>query len=77
MKSFTIRFDSVDDVIRFNKIANSYDGKIEIIDGQNIVDTKHILWLLSLDLSKNLIMNVYMNSKKFNTIVKKLKEFEK
>lgn len=54
MKSFNIRFETVDRVKTFVNITSKFDAEFELRQGKYIVDGKSILGILALELSENI-----------------------
>ena len=48
---YTIKFNSTEDVERFVKECNHYQGDINVYDGSIMIDGKSILGMTSLDIS--------------------------
>lgn len=57
---FTIKLNSMDDAVIISKIAEKYDTDIDIrsYDNHYIVDAKSLMGILSLDLSKPIIVKI-------------------
>lgn len=57
---FTIKLNSMDDAVIISKIAEKYDTDIDIrsCDNHYIVDAKSLMGILSLDLSKPIIVKI-------------------
>ena len=57
---FTIKLNSMDDAVIISKIAEKYDTDIDVrsYDNHYIVDAKSLLGILSLDLSKPIIVKI-------------------
>ena len=59
LKSIKIRLKSVDDVNEFVALASLNQGDVDIRSERYVVDAKSILGILSLDLKKELIVDIY------------------
>lgn len=70
---FEVRLNTIDKVKEFNEICNQYDFDIDVISGKYVVNGKSILGLLSLDLTKKLIVRI--DNKDLNKLVLKVKKF--
>lgn len=70
---FEVRLNTIDKVKEFSEICNQYDFDIDVISGKYVVNGKSILGLLSLDLTKKLIVRI--DNKDLNKLVLKVKKF--
>lgn len=70
----TIRLDSIKKVKEFVEITNHYEGKIEISSGTYTVDGKSIMGIFSLELRKNLSMEIE-ERRELSSFMKELKSF--
>lgn len=59
MRRFIVKLDSIDKVKEFNNAVRGFDCNLDIMSGRYIVDGKSMLGILSIDLSKELQLNVY------------------
>lgn len=62
MKTVFIHLTSINDVKKFNAATNAYGFDMDIVSGRYVVDAKSIMGIFSLDLSKNLELNVHSDS---------------
>ena len=74
MKTFTIRIDSIDKVKRFVNIVTTLNGDFDLVSERYVVDAKSIMGIFSLDLDKDLKLNVSEDAD-FEDASAKLKEF--
>ena len=58
-KSVKIKLSTVDEVNEFVNIASLNQGDVDIRQERYVVDAKSILGILSLDLKKVLILDIY------------------
>jgi len=58
-KSVKIKLSTVDEVNEFVNIASLNQGDVDIRQERYVVDAKSILGILSLDLKKALILDIY------------------
>ena len=58
MKAVNIKLSLAENVKTFVNIANRYPYDIDLRVGRHVVDGKSILGIFSLDLSKNLTLNI-------------------
>lgn len=57
MKSFNISLDTVEKVKDFSESINKFDGELDIVCGNYVIDAKSIMGIFSLDLKNPLILN--------------------
>lgn len=74
MKSLPIKLDSIDQVKSFVDTISHYDGSFDLGCDKHTVDAKSIMGVLSLDLNKQLRLNVH-NESSFENISQELTEF--
>ncbi len=74
MKSLNISLSSLDKIKNFVGIVSNLDSEIDLISGRYVVNAKSIMAVLSLDLSKDIQMNIY-NEKIFDDAKKILQDF--
>lgn len=74
MKSLNISLRSLDKIKNFVGIVSNLDSEIDLISGRYVVNAKSIMGVLSLDLSKDIQMNIY-NEKIFDDAKKILQDF--
>ena len=58
MKKMKISLGSIEDVKEFVALTNSYSFDSDLVSGRYAVDAKSIMGIFSLDLSKNLTLNI-------------------
>lgn len=54
-----IMLSSINDVKNFVTMASRYAGDVDLVSGRYIVDAKSIMGVLSLDLSRPIVMNIH------------------
>lgn len=59
MKEVTISLNTVDKVKRFVDITSKQIFDCDIVSGRYIIDAKSIMGILSIDLSKDLTLQIY------------------
>ncbi len=74
MKSLNISLSSLDKIKNFVGIVSNLDSEIDLISGRYVVNAKSIMGVLSLDLSKDIQMNIH-NEKIFDDAKKILQDF--
>ena len=58
MKRFNVMFKTTNDVKEFVSIVNQCDFDVDLISGKYVVNAKSIMGIFSLDLTKNIILEV-------------------
>lgn len=58
MTSVTVNINSIDKVKRFVNAITSFDNDFDLICDSYVIDAKSIMGIFSLDLSKNLTLNI-------------------
>jgi phosphotransferase system HPr-like phosphotransfer protein len=74
MKSIVLCLDSVQKVKSFVNIISTFDGDLDLSSERYVVDAKSIMGIFSLDLSKNIQLNVH-DEINYDSIRKQLSEF--
>ena len=59
MSKFEILLSSINDVKNFVNIVSKYDCDIDLTSGRYVVDAKSIMGILSLDLSKPIMVDIH------------------
>lgn len=75
MKSIKVSLNSIDKVKEFVNIINTFDGDFDLVSDRYTVDAKSIMGIFSLDLSKELTLNIHDNVKN-TTVESKLSDFK-
>ena len=57
MVKLTVNIVSMQDADKFNKLCSKFDCDMDLQSGKYYVDTKSIMGIFSLDLSKPLVLN--------------------
>ena len=57
MVKLTVNIVSMQDADKFNKLCSKFDCDMDLQSGKYYVDAKSIMGILSLDLSKPLVLN--------------------
>ena len=71
MTTVTISLNSIDKVKSFCEIVARFDCDLDLISGRYIIDAKSIMGIFSLDLSKNIQLNIHTD-KDIDVILEKL-----
>ena len=78
MKRFPIRLSLVENVKTFVNIVNHYDFDMDLRAGRQVVDAKSILGIFSLDLSKQISLDIddeHVSEEKLNALLAEIKPF--
>lgn len=62
MTTTKIAINTINDVKNFVNIVTKYDYDVDIISGRYAIDAKSIMGIFSLDLSKELTLNIHSDS---------------
>lgn len=62
MKSVTIKLDLAERVKNFVNIVSKYPYDVDLRSGRHVVDAKSLLGIFSLDLSKEIELEVYSDA---------------
>lgn len=74
MKSVNVLLNSIEKIKEFTNIVSNLDSEIDLVSGRYTVDAKSIMGIFSLDLTKNIRMDIY-NDEIFDDAKEKLKDF--
>lgn len=58
MTSVTVNINSIDKVKRFVTAITAFDNDFDLVCDRYVIDAKSIMGIFSLDLSKNLTLNI-------------------
>ena len=59
MKTVTISLNSIDKVKAFVNDITKFDYDFDLVSGRYVIDAKSIMGVFSLDLSKNIELNIH------------------
>lgn len=76
MKTIQISLNSIDKVKTFVNEINKFDADFDLVSGRYVIDAKSIMGIFSLDLSKNIDLNIHMEGDKLNEVLEVLKPYE-
>lgn len=62
MKTVKININTINDVKNFVSIVSRCDYDVDIISGRYAIDAKSIMGIFSLDLSKELTLNIHSDN---------------
>ncbi len=74
MKSINLKLDSVDKVKTFVNVVSLFSGDFDLASERYVVDAKSIMGIFSLDLSKQLRLDI-SDDADYEGVVAKLKDF--
>lgn len=74
MQSVNINLNSIDKVKSFVNLISTFEGDFDLASDRYVVDAKSIMGIFSLDLSKNLRLDIYSDTDAAS-ISDKLKDF--
>lgn len=74
MKEFKVLLNSIVDVKKFVNTVSKYDFDIDLVSDRYVVDAKSIMGIFSLDLSKEIKLNIYSDN--CENLINELKEYE-
>ena len=74
MKTVTISLNSIDKVKAFVNEVTKFDAEFDLVSGRYVIDAKSIMGIFSLDLSKNIELNIH-NEDQCDEIMAALKPF--
>ena len=71
MKTVQISLNSIDKVKSFVNDITKFDYDFDLVSGRYVIDAKSILGILSMDLTRELTVRCYGESKRFNEVIAK------
>ncbi len=74
MKEIKILLSSINDVKKFVNLVSKYDFDVDLVSDRYVVDAKSIMGIFSLDLSKEIKVQIHSDS--CEEFVSELKPFE-
>lgn len=75
MKTIKISLNSIDKVKTFVNEINKFDADFDLVSGRYVIDAKSIMGIFSLDLSKDIDLNIHMEGDKLNEVLEALKPY--
>ena len=70
-----IKLDSIDAVREFVNTVNRFTSDFDLISGRYVIDDKSIMGIFSLDLSKQLVLEIHENNNEKDALLEALKPF--
>jgi phosphotransferase system HPr-like phosphotransfer protein len=74
MKTVKISLNSIDKVKAFVNDVTKFDSDFDLVSGRYVIDAKSIMGIFSLDLSKNIDLNIH-SDENMDNILKVLKPY--
>lgn len=74
VNEFYIKVDSIEKVKEFVKITSKIVPDMDLIVGRYIIDAKSIMGILSVDLTRNLLLKIHSDDEKECTEIKEMLE---
>ncbi len=74
MKTVKISLNSIDKVKAFVNDVTKFDSDFDLVSGRYVIDAKSIMGIFSLDLSKNIDLNIH-SDENMDSILKILKPY--
>jgi phosphotransferase system HPr-like phosphotransfer protein len=74
MKTVKISLNSIDKVKAFVNDVTKFDSDFDLVSGRYVIDAKSIMGIFSLDLSKNIDLNIH-SDESMDSILKILKPY--
>lgn len=75
MKSVKVKFNSIESVKKFVNISVNQSFDMDIRTGRYIIDGKSILGIFSLDLTKDLVLDLHTDDEdKISSFLRKIKD---
>ncbi len=71
----TISMGTIEKVKRFVDIVSGYGERIDLVDGNYIVNAKSIMSIFSMDLTSPILMRVNASEQRFSEIRNELTEY--
>lgn len=75
MHEMTISMGTIEKVKRFVDIVSGYGERIDLVDGNYIVNAKSIMSIFSMDLTSPILMRVNASEQRFSEIRNELTEY--
>ena len=62
MKEFTVKIATIDQVKKFVSTVMLFNYEVDLVSGRYAIDAKSIMGIFSLDLSKELTLNIHSDN---------------
>ena len=75
MKTVKISLNSIDKVKSFVNDITKYDYNFDLVSGRYVIDAKSIMGIFSLDLSKDIDLNIHAEGEEAENVLQVLKPY--
>ena len=75
MKTVKISLNSIDKVKAFVNDITKYDYDFDLVSGRYVIDAKSIMGIFSLDLSKDIDLNIHAEGEEAENVLQVLKPY--
>ena len=75
MKTVKISLNSIDKVKSFVNEITKYDYDFDLVSGRYVIDAKSIMGIFSLDLSKDIDLNIHAEGEEAENVLQVLKPY--
>lgn len=75
MRTLLINLGTVDRVKRFVNIVSKYEYDFDLVSGRYVIDAKSIMGIFSLDLSKDITLNIHAEDENLDKLMEELDNF--
>ena len=75
MKTDKISLNSIDKVKSFVNDITKYDYDFDLVSGRYVIDAKSIMGIFSLDLSKDIDLNIHAEGEEAENVLQVLKPY--
>lgn len=75
MRKVSVLLETIEKARDFVSITTKYDRDIDLINGRYMIDAKSILGILTMDLSKPLVLQIHAEQGEAEEILKELKGY--
>lgn len=75
MKTVKISLNSIDKVKSFVNDITKYDYDFDLVSGRYVIDAKSIMSIFSLDLSKDIDLNIHAEGEEAENVLQVLKPY--
>ena len=75
MKTVKISLNSIDKVKSFVNDITKYDYDFDLVSGRYVIDAKSIMGIFSLDLSKDIDLNIHAEGEEAENVLQELNPY--
>ena len=75
MKTVQISLNSIDKVKSFVNEISKFDFDFDLVSGRYVIDAKSIMGIFSLDLSKNIDLNIHADGSTLDQVMDVVKDY--